>query len=103
MPAGQSRCRTGEPARPAHDADRLRRCRRTSASIRALLGLELYDQALDELHYAQKGWGDSSAIQATLGWIAHERGDLRAGINAMKRAYPQYLAAGGETAAAGAA
>jgi len=64
--------------------------------IRALLGLELYDQAVDELHYAQKNWGDSSAIQATLGWIAHERGDLRAGINGMKRAYPQYLAAGGE-------
>ncbi len=26
----------------------------------------------------------------------HERGDLRTGINAMKRAYPQYMAAGGE-------
>ena len=64
--------------------------------IRALLALDLYDQAVDELHYAQKNWGDSSAIQATLGWIAHERGELRTGINAMKRAYPQYLAAGGE-------
>ena len=64
--------------------------------IRALLGLELYDQAIDELHYAQKLWGDSPPLQATLGWIFHERGDLRAGINAMKRAYPQYLAAGGE-------
>jgi len=64
--------------------------------IRALLGLELYDQAIDELHYAQNAWADSSAIQATLGWIFHERGDLRTGINAMKRAYPQYLAAGGE-------
>jgi soluble lytic murein transglycosylase len=64
--------------------------------VRTLLGLELYDQAIDELHYAQKAWGDSPAIQATLGWIYHQRGDLRAGINAMKRAYPQYLAAGGE-------
>jgi soluble lytic murein transglycosylase len=64
--------------------------------VRALLGLGLYDQAIDELHYAQKVWGDSSPILATLGWIYHERGDLRAGINAMKRAYPQYLAAGGE-------
>src|SRR5438105_2505349 len=53
-------------------------------------------QALDELHYAQKMWGDSPAIQATIGWIYHERGDLRAGINAIKRAYPQYMAAGGE-------
>jgi soluble lytic murein transglycosylase len=64
--------------------------------IRALLSQELYDQALDELRYAQRVWGDSSAIQATLGWIYHQRGDLRAGINAIKRAYPQYMAAGGE-------
>jgi soluble lytic murein transglycosylase len=66
------------------------------ATIRALLALELYDQALDELRYAQKAWGDSSVIQATIGWIHNRRGDLRAGINSMKRAYPQYLAAGGE-------
>ncbi len=64
--------------------------------IRTLLSLELYDQALDELRYAQKNWGDSPAIQATIGWIHNRRGDLRAGINAMKRAYPQYMAAGGE-------
>jgi soluble lytic murein transglycosylase len=66
------------------------------AVVRALLALNLYDQALDELRYAQKAWGDSPAIQATIGWIHNQRGDLRAGINAMKRAYPQYLAAGGE-------
>ena len=64
--------------------------------VRALLALGLYDQAIDELRYAQKVWGDSPPIQATLGWIYHERGDLRAGINAVKRAYPQYMAAGGE-------
>ena len=75
---------------------RVRRCRRTKRVVRALLALDLYDQALDELHYAQKVWGDSSAIQATIGWIFNQRGDLRAGINAMKRAYPQYMAAGGE-------
>ena len=64
--------------------------------VRALLTLDLYDQALDELRYAQRTWGDSPAIQATIGWVHNQRGDLRAGINAMKRAYPQYLAAGGE-------
>jgi soluble lytic murein transglycosylase len=64
--------------------------------VRALLAVDLYDQAVDELRFAQKVWGDSSAIQATLGWIFNQRGDLRAGINSMKRAYPQYLAAGGE-------
>jgi soluble lytic murein transglycosylase len=71
------------------------------AVIRALLALDLYDQALDELRYAQKAWGDSAIIQATYGWIYNQRGDLRAGINAMKRAYPQYLAAGGEQIPAG--
>src|SRR4029079_9812594 len=64
--------------------------------IRALLAAELYDQAIDELKFAQGNWGASSAIQATSGWIYNQRGDLRAGINAIKRAYPQYLAAGGE-------
>jgi soluble lytic murein transglycosylase len=64
--------------------------------VSALLASELYDQALDELHYAQRVWSDSSAIQATIAWIFNQRGDLRAGINAMKRAYPQYMAAGGE-------
>jgi soluble lytic murein transglycosylase len=66
------------------------------AVVRTLLGLELYDQALDELHYATKVWGDSPAIQATIGWIYYRRGELRTGINVMKRAYPQYMAAGGE-------
>jgi soluble lytic murein transglycosylase len=64
--------------------------------VRALLDLELYDQALDELHYAQRVWGDSSPIEATIGWIFYKRGELRTGINVMKRAYPQYLTAGGE-------
>ena len=66
------------------------------ATVRALLGLELYDQALDELRYAQRVWSDSPAIQATIGYIHNRKGALRAGINAMKRAYPQYLAAGGD-------
>jgi soluble lytic murein transglycosylase len=57
---------------------------------------ELYDDALNELQYAQRAWGDSAAIQATLGLIYSRTGDLRRGINAMKRAYPQYITAGGE-------
>jgi soluble lytic murein transglycosylase len=64
--------------------------------VRTLLSLELYDQAIDELHYAQKIWGDSPAIEATIGWIYYRRGELRTAINVMKRAYPQYMAAGGE-------
>jgi len=64
--------------------------------VRALLSVELYDDALDELRYAQAVWGDSPPIQATIGWIYHQQGDLRAAINAIKRAYPQYMTAGSE-------
>jgi soluble lytic murein transglycosylase len=78
----------------------------TDALIRELLAIELYDDANRELQYAQRVWGDSPAIQATLAWIRHQQGlvsnsmarfeRLRGAINQMKRAYPQYIAAGGE-------
>jgi soluble lytic murein transglycosylase len=74
--------------------------------VRALLGLGLYDQAISELQYAQRVWGDSPAIRATLAWIYQKQGQAekgsrqftlyRASINTMKRAYPQYLAVSGE-------
>jgi soluble lytic murein transglycosylase len=78
----------------------------TDPLIRQLVGLELYDDANRELQYAQRAWGDLPAIQATLAWIRHQQGldatsmtrfeRLRGAINQMKRAYPQYIAAGGE-------
>src|SRR5262249_21356693 len=74
--------------------------------IRALLGVGLYDQAIDEIHFAQKAWGDSSPLEATLAWIYQRQGQAETGerrfslyrgaINTMKRAYPQFMAAGGE-------
>jgi soluble lytic murein transglycosylase len=78
----------------------------TAPLVRVLLGLDLYDQAIDELHYAQKVWGDSPPIEATLAWIYHQQGQAetgtrqfglyRAAVNTMRRAYPQFMAAGGE-------
>ena len=68
----------------------------TADVIRALIGDEMYDDALNELQYAQRAWGDSPIIQATMGLVYSRQGDLRRGINAMKRAYPQYIASGGE-------
>jgi len=78
----------------------------TSSVIRQLVALELYDAALKELQFAQRAWGNSPPIEATTAWIRHEQAQketaperfdhLRGAINAMKRAYPQYLAAGGE-------
>jgi soluble lytic murein transglycosylase len=74
--------------------------------VRALLAAKMYDAAADELRYAQKIYGDSGAIQATFAWIYREQGQSETGslqlslyrgsINAMKRAYPQYLTSGGD-------
>ena len=66
------------------------------AVIRALITYALYDDALAEVQWAQQTSGDTPALQATIGLIYSRKGDLRRGINAVKRAYPQYLAAGGE-------
>ena len=75
-------------------------------AIRALASVELYDQALQEVEYARRAWGDSSALQATEAWLRHHRalqagapdrfGDLRGAITIMRRTYPQFMAAGGE-------
>jgi len=64
--------------------------------IRQLLAAGLYDDALDELRYAQKAWATTPAIEATMAWVYHERGELRRAITVMRRAYPQFLMAGGE-------
>jgi soluble lytic murein transglycosylase len=64
--------------------------------IRALLVLGLTDQAIDELQYAQRMWGESPVVSATMAWVRNQGGDLRAGITIMKRAYPQFMAAGGD-------
>ena len=69
----------------------------TASRITTLLSVGLYSQAMDELLYAQRMWGDSPPLQATIALTHRRLGNVRAGINAMKRAYPQYLAAGGET------
>ena len=74
--------------------------------IGALASVALYDDALREVEYAQRAWGDSSVLQATVAWIRHHRAlrersadrfaDMRGAITIMRRAYPQFMAAGGE-------
>lgn len=66
------------------------------ALITALIEAGLYRPALSEVQYAQRVWGDSAPLQATLALVHNRMGNLRLGINAMRRAYPQFLAAGGE-------
>ncbi len=64
--------------------------------IALLMGLGLHDLALGEVQFARRASGDSTALQATSAMAQHRAGRLRPAINAMKRAYPQYLASGGE-------
>jgi soluble lytic murein transglycosylase len=69
----------------------------TAKRIASLLSVGLNHEAMNELQYAQRVWGDSPQLQATIALTYRRLGNVRAGINAMKRAYPQYLAAGGES------
>ncbi len=74
--------------------------------IRALVAAGMYDAALNEVEYARKVWGDSAPLQATIALVRHRRGleeraadrfaDVRGAITIMRRAYPQFMAAGGE-------
>jgi soluble lytic murein transglycosylase len=69
----------------------------TQPQIALLLSLGLHDLALAETQFARRQWGESPALTATAALAQHRAGRLRLGINAMKRAYPQYLASGGES------
>jgi soluble lytic murein transglycosylase len=78
----------------------------TAALIRALTAAGMYDEALNEVQYAQVVWGDSPQLLATSAWIRNQQGRtresmerflaLRGAITTMRRAYPQFMAAGGE-------
>jgi soluble lytic murein transglycosylase len=78
----------------------------TGEIIRTLVGAGLYADALREVEYAQAIYGDSARLQATSAWIRHQQGftltaderfaALRGAITTMRRAYPQFMAAGGE-------
>ena len=68
----------------------------TEELIRLLLANGLYDDALGELRYAQRAWGSSPRIDATIAWTYHQQGLLRPAISLMRRTYPQHLTAGGQ-------
>jgi soluble lytic murein transglycosylase len=67
----------------------------TEDRIRLLLANALYDDALAELRYAQRAWGTTPAIEATIAWAYHQKGELRRAITLMRRAYPQSLTSSG--------
>jgi soluble lytic murein transglycosylase len=65
--------------------------------VAQLVAVGLNREALNELQYAQRLWGDSPQLTATIALVQNRLGNLRLGINTMKRAYPQWMAAGGES------
>jgi soluble lytic murein transglycosylase len=67
----------------------------TENTIRLLLASGLHDDALNELRYAQRAWGSSTAIDATIAWAYRQKGELRRAITLMRRAYPQHLTSDG--------
>jgi soluble lytic murein transglycosylase len=68
----------------------------TEPLIRLLLANGLYDDALSELRYAQRAWGDSPRLDATIAWVYNQKGELRRAISLMRRTYPQFLTVGGQ-------
>ena len=68
----------------------------TEPLIKLLLANGLYDDALGELRYAQRAWGGSARLDATIAWVYHQQGELRRAIALMRRTYPQHLTANGQ-------
>ncbi len=68
----------------------------TASIIQSLLSAQLWDDAIGEIRRAQRDEGTTPLLDATLGYALNRKGEFRPAINAMKRAYPQYLADGSE-------
>lgn len=102
-PLGPSRLVFEPPVPPGGEDDGVPP---TKDTIRMLLAAGLYEPAVKELEFARAKWGDSPAITATIAWAntqmaASESGTsqfalARGAITLMKRAYPQFLAGGGD-------
>jgi soluble lytic murein transglycosylase len=64
--------------------------------IEHLLAARMYDEAAAELKRLQATGQGSPVVDATLAYALNRQGKLRPAITAMRRAYPQFMAEGGE-------
>ncbi|HUF47852.1 MAG TPA: transglycosylase SLT domain-containing protein [Vicinamibacterales bacterium] len=64
--------------------------------VEALLSAGLDDDAVREIRASQRAFGSSSRLEATLAYALNQLGQLRPAITLMRRAYPQFMASGGE-------
>jgi soluble lytic murein transglycosylase len=67
-----------------------------SRLIEHLLAAGMYDDAIAELRRLQASGQGSPLVDATIAYALNRQGKLRLGINAMRRAYPQFMSEGGE-------
>jgi soluble lytic murein transglycosylase len=63
--------------------------------VRNLLAAGMYDEAIGELRSARET-RTTPLIEATIALALNRKGDLRPAITTMRRAYPQFMAEGGE-------
>ncbi len=64
--------------------------------IEHLLAAGMHDDAIAELRRLQSSGQGSPLVDATLAYALNKQGKLRFAISAMRRAYPQFMAEGGE-------
>ena len=65
-------------------------------AIRQLILSGAFPLAEAEVRYAQRRYAPIPALEATRAWLLRARGEYRPAINAMKRAYPQYMTRDGD-------
>jgi soluble lytic murein transglycosylase len=67
-----------------------------ASTIEHLLAAGMFEEAIAELRRLQASGQGSPMVEATIGYALNRQGKLRPGITAMRRAYPQFMAEGGE-------
>ncbi len=67
-----------------------------AALVRRLLQAGLYEDAIGELRAEQRASGTTPVIEASIAYALNRLGQLRPAITLMRRAYPQFIAAGGD-------
>ena len=67
-----------------------------ATAIRQLILSGAYPLAEAEVRFAQRRFTPTPALEATRAWLLRARGEYRPAINAMKRAYPQYMTRDGD-------
>jgi soluble lytic murein transglycosylase len=94
--ANASRSPVGAQPAPAADAAPPAGLPPNATAIRQLILSGAFPLAEAEIRFAQRRFAAVPALEATRAWLLQARGEYRPAINAMKRAYPQYMTKDGD-------